>query len=185
MKAGSRVLMIAALAAGAPAVHAADAYPSRPIRMIIPSGAGGITDILGRGVADKLSGSLGQQVIIDNRPGASGIVGSSIVAKATPDGYTLLIADEAVSALDVSVQAQVLRLLDDVRRRFELAVLFITHDLRVAAQICDRIAVMKDGAIVEQGTTADVFAAPQHAYTKALFEAAPGRDFGNRQALVA
>jgi tripartite-type tricarboxylate transporter receptor subunit TctC len=90
MKAGSRVLMIVALAAGAPAGHAADAYPSRPIRMIIPSGAGGITDILGRGVADKLSASLGQQVIIDNRPGASGIVGSSIVAKATPDGYTLL-----------------------------------------------------------------------------------------------
>jgi tripartite-type tricarboxylate transporter receptor subunit TctC len=90
MKAGSRVLMIVALAAGAPAGHAADAYPSRPIRMIIPSGAGGITDILGRGVADKLSASLGQQVIIDNRPGASGIVGSNIVAKATPDGYTLL-----------------------------------------------------------------------------------------------
>jgi tripartite-type tricarboxylate transporter receptor subunit TctC len=90
MKAGRRVLMIVALAAVAPAGHAADAYPSRPIRMIIPSGAGGITDILGRGVADRLSASLGQQVIIDNRPGASGIVGSSIVAKATPDGYTLL-----------------------------------------------------------------------------------------------
>jgi tripartite-type tricarboxylate transporter receptor subunit TctC len=90
MKAGRRVLMIVALAAVAPAGHAADAYPSRPIRMIIPSGAGGITDILGRGVADRLSASLGQQVIIDNRPGASGIVGSSIAAKATPDGYTLL-----------------------------------------------------------------------------------------------
>jgi peptide/nickel transport system ATP-binding protein len=98
---------------------------------------------------------------------------------------TLLIADEAVSALDVSVQAQVLRLLDDVRKRFDLAVLFITHDLRVAAQICDRIAVMKDGVVVEHGTTAEVFAAPKHDYTKALFEAAPGRAFGNRQAVVA
>jgi tripartite-type tricarboxylate transporter receptor subunit TctC len=58
--------------------------------MIIPSGAGGITDILGRVLADKLTQSLGQQVMIDNRPGASGIIGSSIVAKATPDGYTLL-----------------------------------------------------------------------------------------------
>ncbi|HWI13752.1 MAG TPA: tripartite tricarboxylate transporter substrate binding protein [Burkholderiales bacterium] len=75
-----------------PLVQAADAYPSRPVRMIIPSGAGGITDILGRAVSDRLSGSLGQQVIIDNRPGASGIVGSNIVAKATPDGYTLLMA---------------------------------------------------------------------------------------------
>src|SRR5690349_19233169 len=76
---------------------------------------------------------------------------------------TLLIADEPVSALDVSVQAQVLKLLDDVRQRFDLAVLFITHDLRVAAQICDRIAVMQRGIVVEQGPTAEVFAAPSHA----------------------
>jgi tripartite-type tricarboxylate transporter receptor subunit TctC len=69
---------------------AADAYPSRPIRIVIPSGAGGITDILGRVIAQKLTESLGQQVVIDNRPGASGIVGSQIVAKAAPDGYTLL-----------------------------------------------------------------------------------------------
>jgi tripartite-type tricarboxylate transporter receptor subunit TctC len=82
--------MIVALAAAAPAVDAAVAFPSRPLRMIFPSGAVGITDILGRGVADRMSAGLGQQVIIDNRPGASGIVGSGIVAKATPDGYTLL-----------------------------------------------------------------------------------------------
>jgi peptide/nickel transport system ATP-binding protein len=107
------------------------------------------------------------------------------IARALAMEPTLLIADEAVSALDVSVQAQVLKLLDDVRKRFELAVLFITHDLRVAAQICDRIAVMKDGVVVEHGTTAEVFAAPKHDYTKALFEAAPGRAFGNRQAVVA
>jgi peptide/nickel transport system ATP-binding protein len=107
------------------------------------------------------------------------------IARALAMEPTLLIADEAVSALDVSVQAQVLRLLDDVRKRFDLAVLFITHDLRVAAQICDRIAVMKDGVVVEHGTTTDVFAAPQHEYTRALFEAAPGRNFGNRQAVVA
>jgi len=70
--------------------YAAESYPSRPVRMIIPSGAGGITDILGRVLAQKLSENLGQQIVVDNRPGASGIVGSNIVAKAAPDGYTLL-----------------------------------------------------------------------------------------------
>jgi tripartite-type tricarboxylate transporter receptor subunit TctC len=69
---------------------AADRFPSRPVRIIIPSGAGGITDILGRVIAAKLTEGLGQQVVVDNRPGASGIVGSSIVAKAAPDGYNLL-----------------------------------------------------------------------------------------------
>jgi peptide/nickel transport system ATP-binding protein len=82
-----------------------------------------------------------------------------------------------VSALDVSVQAQVLELIDDVRKRFNLAVLFITHDLRVAAQVCDRIAVMHKGEVVEEGSTAAVFAAPQHDYTRALFDSAPGRNF--------
>ena len=87
----------------------------------------------------------------------------------------ILVADEAVSALDVSVQAQVLRLLADLRTRLGLSMVFITHDLRVAAQICDRIAVMRNGAVVEQGETAAVLGAPQHAYTQALLASVPGR----------
>jgi peptide/nickel transport system ATP-binding protein len=99
------------------------------------------------------------------------------IARALAMEPEILVADEPVSALDVSVQAQVLELIDDVRKRFNLAVLFITHDLRVAAQVCDRIAVMHKGEVVEEGTTATVFAAPKHDYTRALFDSAPGKNF--------
>jgi peptide/nickel transport system ATP-binding protein len=99
------------------------------------------------------------------------------IARALAMEPELLVADEPVSALDVSVQAQVLSLIDDVRKRFNLAVLFITHDLRVAAQVCDRIAVMHRGEVVEEGPTATVFGSPAHAYTRALLDSAPGRDF--------
>jgi peptide/nickel transport system ATP-binding protein len=97
------------------------------------------------------------------------------IARALAMEPRVLIADEAVSALDVSVQAQVLDLLDDVRKRFDLAMLFITHDLRVAAQICDRIMVMHNGVVVEEGRTSAVYSNPQNDYTKALLAAAPGR----------
>jgi peptide/nickel transport system ATP-binding protein len=99
------------------------------------------------------------------------------IARALAMEPELLIADEAVSALDVSVQAQVLRLLADIRGRLNLAMLFITHDLRVAAQVCDDVVVMSQGRVVEYGSAAQVFREPRHEYTRALFEAAPGKGF--------
>ena len=106
------------------------------------------------------------------------------IARALAMEPELLIADEAVSALDVSVQKQVLQLLDEIRVRLNLAVLFITHDLRVAAQICDYVAVMSKGRVVEYGSAEQVFGSPKDEYTKALFAAAPGRnwDFGKASA---
>jgi peptide/nickel transport system ATP-binding protein len=107
------------------------------------------------------------------------------IARALAMEPELLIADEAVSALDVSVQKQVLQLLDEIRVRLNLAVLFITHDLRVAAQICDYVAVMSKGRVVEYGSAEQVFGSPKDEYTKSLFAAAPGRNWDFSKASAA
>ena len=100
------------------------------------------------------------------------------IARALAVEPQVLIADEAVSALDVSVQAQILDLLDEIQQRLHLTIVFITHDLRVAAQICNRIVVMQHGRVIEQGPVAQVFEQPREAYTRALIDAAPGKGFG-------
>ena len=99
------------------------------------------------------------------------------IARALACEPRLIVADEPVSALDVSVQAQILELLEDIQARTGVGILFITHDLRVASQLCDRIVVMRDGQVVEQGATADVFGNPKDDYTRQLIEAAPGQGF--------
>ena len=96
------------------------------------------------------------------------------IARALALKPEILIADEAVSALDVSVQAQVLALLAGIKAQFGLSMVFVTHDLRVALQICDRIVVMRAGRVVEVGAAAAILQAPQDAYTRALFAAVPG-----------
>ncbi len=85
----------------------------------------------------------------------------------------LIIADEPVSALDISVQAQILNLLSELKSEYRLSLLFIAHNMGVIRYLCDRVAVMKAGRIVEEGSVEEVFTSPQHPYTKALLEAAP------------
>ena len=97
------------------------------------------------------------------------------IARALMLDPKVLIADEAVSALDVSIQAEVLKLLREIQEKMKLTLVFVTHDLRVASQICERVIVMNKGEIVERGFITDVFHEPQHAYTKKLLDAMPGR----------
>jgi ABC-type oligopeptide transport system ATPase subunit len=98
------------------------------------------------------------------------------IARALALNPALVIADEAVSALDVSIQAQVVRLLLDLRERLKLTYLFIAHDLRLVEHICGRVAVMYLGRVVELGETSALFARPTHPYTRALLSAIPVLD---------
>jgi oligopeptide/dipeptide ABC transporter ATP-binding protein len=120
----------------------------------------GIRDaaVAARGWPHQFSGGMRQRVMI------------AMALSTRPD---LLLCDEPTSALDVTVQEQIVRLLADLRTRHDLTIVFVTHDLAVASQLCDSVAVMYAGQVVEFGPLADVFASPSHPYTKALMEAIP------------
>ena len=96
-----------------------------------------------------------------------------MIAMALANEPDLLIADEPTTALDVTVQAQILKLLKELQGRLGMAMLFITHDLGIVRKIADRVCVMKDGKIVEENAVAEIFKSPQHPYTRALLAAEP------------
>ena len=116
----------------------------------------------------QLSGGMRQRVMI---------------AIAIVNRPQLLIADEPTTALDVTIQAQILELLAELRRKFNLAMLFISHDLAVVSQVCDRVAVMYAGSIVELGPARAVFTSPAHPYTRGLLHSAPTLHTDRAQAL--
>ncbi|MGH7660629.1 MAG: ABC transporter ATP-binding protein [Vulcanimicrobiaceae bacterium] len=156
--------------------------PRQTVRQIIVEGpiAAGISNATAHARMRSLLGLVGlDESAADRYPHefSGGQRQRVAIARALALEPEILVADEPVSALDVSVQAQVLKLLAAVRDRLNLAMIFITHDLRVAAQLCDTIAVMRYGEIVEYGTAAAVYGEPKHPYTQELFDAVPGKDF--------
>ena len=103
-----------------------------------------------------------------------------VIATALVANPELLICDEPTTALDVTIQSQILRLIKEIKRERDLSVIFITHDLGVVANIADRVAVMYAGSIVEYGTVEDIFYEPKHPYTWALMQSVPDLDTTSR-----
>src|SRR5437762_12572414 len=102
----NRLCCLLVLSAALASFSAAAQYPGKPVRIVVPFSAGGTTDILARAVGQKLTAAWSQPIVIDNRPGASGMIGAEMVAKAPPDGYTVLFASVAEVAINQSLYAR-------------------------------------------------------------------------------
>lgn len=142
----TRLLLGVLLAVTLPMSNAR-AFPERPVRIVVPTGAGGITDLLGRIVAEKLAGRMGQPVIVDNRTGASGIVGSDIVAKAQPDGHTLLMVfptHPVNPSLYKSIPYDTVNAFSPISMIGSVALVLVVHPSFPAKSIKDLIAVARD-----------------------------------------
>lgn len=123
-----------------PAAISAESWPSRPLRLVVPYVAGGATDLVSRIVAERLTAALGQQVVVDNRPGATGTIAFDIVAKSSPDGYTLITATDSITVLP-SVFS---KLTFDPRTSFVPVALMSTQPLVVAVHVSQPAATMKE-----------------------------------------
>jgi ABC-type glutathione transport system ATPase component len=154
-------MRIGAVLAEPLAIHGLCSPRERPDRVARMLGLVGMHPDMARRLPAQLSGGQRQRVNL---------------ARALMLEPRVLICDEIVSGLDVSVQAQVLSLLVELQQRLGLSMIFISHDLRVVRYLCDRVQVMLLGEIVEEGPVARVFDAPKHAYTRALLAAIPDRD---------
>ena len=139
-------------------------------------------------IVDRMLHAVGldPEVARDKRPHefSGGQCQRISIARALATGPKFVVADECVAALDVSIQADILNLLKQLQHKLDLTFLFISHDLSVVAHVCDYVAVMYLGEIVEEGPTKQIFANPKHSYTQALLGAIPSLDPDQRSRVI-
>lgn len=163
-----------------------DPYGALNPRLTVGQTIGEVLRVHGKAAPDGIDARIGELMdlvgldrsLMNRRPGdlSGGQCQRVGIARALAIEPRLIVADECVAALDVSIQGQIINLLMDLTRRMDLGMIFIAHDLGMVRRLCDRIAVMYLGRIVEEGPTRDVFANPRHPYTRSLIEAIPEID---------
>jgi len=159
--------------------------PVLPVRTFLVEGIEAAKPNLGKGEALRLSREMLEQVGIHDvdrclrsypHQLSGGMLQRVVIAGSVARGSQLLLADEPTTALDVTTQSEVMAILEECRTQAGMAMLFVTHDLDLAAATCDRVAVMSQGRIVEMGTAEQVLNAPEHPYTQMLVSSKPSLD---------